>query len=219
MATFFRNTVASPGTVGCRGSFIDLLRLLIRQLTPTTACGSPSPPAFHDFVHQRGKRASPSCTGRESRAATAFTGGKLGTFFCGFFLACPTSALPIKFFFQNSATALTHLFILVFFCYIFYSPLSLRLCRLRNRRAPAGRTYTEREGLHGEVPQGGHCKGWRGSCESEGRGITKHLFPAKSQKTLAHKYPPLSIPTRQTTPTSFGVVMDTALQEWSLRAA
>ena len=47
-------------------SFIDVLRLLIRRLTPTTACGSPSPPAFHDFVHQRGESASPPCSGRES---------------------------------------------------------------------------------------------------------------------------------------------------------
>ena len=47
-------------------SFIDVLRLLIRRLTPTAACGSPSPPAFHDFVHQRGESASPPCSGRES---------------------------------------------------------------------------------------------------------------------------------------------------------
>ena len=52
-------------------SFIDALRLLIRRLTPTTACGSPSPPAFHDFVHQRRERASPSCTSRESCAQSA----------------------------------------------------------------------------------------------------------------------------------------------------
>ena len=98
MATFFRNTVASPGTFGCRGSFIDLLRLLIRQLTPTTACGSPSPPAFHDFVHQRGERASPSCTGRESRARSArsdrFYGGKARDFFLRVFF---WPALPVPY--------------------------------------------------------------------------------------------------------------------------
>ena len=95
MATFFRNTVASPGTFGCRGSFIDLLRLLIR---PTTACGSPSPPAFHDFVHQRGERASPSCTGRESRARSArsdrFYGGKARDLFFRVFF---WPALPVPY--------------------------------------------------------------------------------------------------------------------------
>ena len=44
--------------------------------------GSLSPPAFYDFVHQRKKPHLPALAGSRARdacAATAFTGGKLGT--------------------------------------------------------------------------------------------------------------------------------------------
>ena len=63
-------------------SYINVLRLLIR-LTLTMDCGSLSPPAFHDFVHQKEEAPHPPALAgsraREARAATAFTGGKLGT--------------------------------------------------------------------------------------------------------------------------------------------
>ena len=103
-------TVASPGT-GChdRRFFYRCTEVIDKRLTPTTACGSPSPPAFHDFVHQRGERASSSCTDRESRARSArsdrFCGGKARDQGCSLFSFFPPKIAG---------------FILVFFLFLLY---------------------------------------------------------------------------------------------------
>ena len=72
MATFFSEILRGFarnlwGTMTA-ASFIDVLRLLIRRLTPTTACGSPSPPThLSRFCASEGRK-------HETRAATAFMG-------------------------------------------------------------------------------------------------------------------------------------------------
>ena len=53
-------TVASPGTFRCHDRrfllTINVLRLLIRRLTPTTTCGSPSPLAPRFYASEGRKR-------------------------------------------------------------------------------------------------------------------------------------------------------------------
>ena len=60
-------TVASPGTFRCHDRrfllTINVLRLLIRRLTPTTTCGSPSPPAPRFCSEGRKRLTSPHWQG------------------------------------------------------------------------------------------------------------------------------------------------------------